>query len=141
MRVFLTLFAQDDGSGRLAIRKVRSFDKALAKHLASHNLAAGAHHVIFTPGCEKLILVTVESCILVIDMLHWETDTFNVTRQFDQHRGIGDDAQELPDSEPATVISIAVSPDGQWLATGDDKNRIHVFSLDGLQVKQLCVCR
>lgn len=38
----------------------------------------------------------------------------------------------------STVITrIAVSPDGQWLATTDDRCRTHVFNLDSIQVRTL----
>ncbi|THH02514.1 hypothetical protein EW026_g402 [Hermanssonia centrifuga] len=33
----------------------------------------------------------------------------------------------------ATVTRTAVSPDGQWLATSDDRCRTHVFNLDSIQ--------
>lgn len=44
------------------------------------------------------------------------------------------EGHELDDPHVATVISIDVSSDGQWLVTGDDLNRIHVFNLDNLKV-------
>lgn len=43
---------------------------------------------------------------------------------------------ENGDDEQVTVIvtRIAVSPDGQWLATADDRSRTHIFNLDSIQV-------
>ncbi|EMD41715.1 hypothetical protein CERSUDRAFT_146940 [Gelatoporia subvermispora B] len=35
--------------------------------------------------------------------------------------------------EPATITRMAVSPDGQWLASTDDRCRTHVFNLDSIQ--------
>ncbi|KAH9049447.1 WD40 repeat-like protein [Lactarius hengduanensis] len=36
-------------------------------------------------------------------------------------------------SLPATITRMAVSPDGQWLATADDHMRTHIFNLDSVQ--------
>ncbi|KAH9075802.1 WD40 repeat-like protein [Lactarius deliciosus] len=36
-------------------------------------------------------------------------------------------------SLPATITRMAVSPDGQWLATTDDHMRTHIFNLDSVQ--------
>lgn len=36
---------------------------------------------------------------------------------------------------PTTVTRMSVSPDGQWLATSDDRCRTHVFNLDSIQVR------
>lgn len=38
---------------------------------------------------------------------------------------------------PTTVTRMSVSPDGQWLATSDDRCRTHVFNLDSIQVRLL----
>jgi WD40 repeat protein len=36
---------------------------------------------------------------------------------------------------PAPICSLAVSADGQWLASGDLNNQIHIFNLDTMQVR------
>ncbi|KAG0165311.1 U3 small nucleolar RNA-associated protein [Apophysomyces sp. BC1034] len=120
-------------SGHFNVKKVRDFESALNKYLAMHNAAAGAHHVSFTPGSEKLIIVTSESRILVVDILGSETEKFKVLREFGHHRGLDSKGNAVKGSKVATVITLAVSSDGQWLATGDDDNQIHVFNLDSLQ--------
>jgi WD40 repeat protein len=33
------------------------------------------------------------------------------------------------------IETLAVSPDGQWLASADLENRIHIFNLDTLTVR------
>ena len=114
---------------------MRTFDQALARYLATNDVAAGAHHVLFTPGSNRLVIVTVESRILVVDMLHWKEDSFDVVREFGHHRGLDSEGLQTKNSQIATVISITASSDGQWLATGDDANRIHVFNLDSLKVR------
>ena len=46
-----------------------------------------------------------------------------------------DDPQPTHGAErsPATITRMAISPDGQWLATTDDHRRTHVFNLDAVQ--------
>lgn len=43
-----------------------------------------------------------------------------------------DDEVDLPAPVHATVTRMAVSADGQWLATADDRRRTHVFNLDAV---------
>jgi U3 small nucleolar RNA-associated protein 4 len=35
----------------------------------------------------------------------------------------------------ASVLRLAISTDGQWLASSDDHGRTHVFNLDSVQVR------
>lgn len=120
--------------GHLKAKKARNFDAALSQYLAENNIASGAHHVLFTPGSDKIIIVTVESRILVIDLRHSEQGTFEVLEEFGHHRGLNSEGNSIEGQEAASVITVAVSADGQWLATGDDMNRIHIFNLDNLKV-------
>lgn len=56
----------------------------------------------------------------------------------------GDAANDSEDSElsdedesdvsNANILRIAISIDGQWLATSDDQSRTHIFNLDSIQV-------
>jgi U3 small nucleolar RNA-associated protein 4 len=79
--------------------------------------------------------VTAESRILIVDLTHWEEGIFEVSREFRHHCGLDSEGHELDNSHVASVVSIDISSDGQWLVTGDDLNRIHVFNLDNLKVK------
>lgn len=46
-----------------------------------------------------------------------------------------DDDQHIPSApEVVSILRISISPDGQWLATSDDRARTHVFNLDSIQV-------
>jgi U3 small nucleolar RNA-associated protein 4 len=51
-----------------------------------------------------------------------------------------DDDDEDDDSDEATSVGIisrmAISADGQWLASTDDLCRTHVFNLDSMQVRR-----
>ena len=51
---------------------------------------------------------------------------------------IEDDSQPAANTEststlPVTITRMAISPDGQWLATTDDHVRTHIFNLDSVQ--------
>ncbi|KAI8047916.1 WD40-repeat-containing domain protein [Thamnidium elegans] len=129
------LFKVSQGSepGQLEVKKQRSFERELNHYLGQHHAAPGAHHVKFTPGSDKLIIVTPESRILIVDLSSWEEGNFEVLREFGHHRGLDSEGNTSDDQAIATVISIDVSSDGQWLVTGDDENRIHVFNLDNLK--------
>ncbi|KAI8059947.1 WD40-repeat-containing domain protein [Gilbertella persicaria] len=129
------LFRIHKGSepGQLEVKKQRAFEKELFGYLGQHHAAPGAHHVVFTPGSDKLIIVTPESRILVVDLTHWEEGAFEVLREFGHHRGLDSEGNSSDDAAVSTVVSIDVSSDGQWLVTGDDENRIHVFNLDNLK--------
>ena len=93
------------------------------------------------------------STVLIIDV---STEEPTVLRQFDQHgklvpvsggrlvRGSSrsqvqdadDDEGELPQANgPPSVVRMAVSPDGQWLATSDELRRTFVFNLDSIQAR------
>lgn len=46
-----------------------------------------------------------------------------------------DDEEKSRDEKvvSTTITRMAVSPDGQWLATSDDRHRTHIFNLDSIQ--------
>lgn len=45
-----------------------------------------------------------------------------------------DDKNPIADIIPC-VLRIAISPDGQWLATSDDQRHTHIFNLDSISVR------
>ena len=53
----------------------------------------------------------------------------------DAEEGMNIDAQPPRPAAPtpATITRMAISPDGQWLATTDDHRRTHIFNLDAVQ--------
>jgi U3 small nucleolar RNA-associated protein 4 len=50
-----------------------------------------------------------------------------------ESRGIPDPQPTNAEPMPATITRMAISPDGQWLATTDDHLRTHIFNLDSVQ--------
>jgi U3 small nucleolar RNA-associated protein 4 len=48
-----------------------------------------------------------------------------------KNRGMANPTDAKP--MPATITRMAISPDGQWLATTDDLLRTHIFNLDSVQ--------
>ena len=92
------------------------------------------------------MVASTDSQVVIVDISQWEAGKFDVLAKFSQHRGTGgkgagsmdvDGEVETAggDGQVETIISMAVSADGQWLSTGDAKNRIFVFNLDTLQVR------
>lgn len=98
----------------------------------------------FTPDGARLIVASTDSRVIVMDLSKWETGKFDILRQFGQHRGSRkvskdnemdiDDEDDIAGGHAETIVSMTVSADGLWLATGDLKNGIFVFNLDTLQV-------
>ncbi|KIY51389.1 WD40 repeat-like protein [Fistulina hepatica ATCC 64428] len=139
-------------------RRVRDFTSILAPHLASPTAgglssSTGALAFAFTPDGSKLVMATaITAQILVIDL-----QQRRVLRRFDHHRAShvarkpirvldenDDDDGSVSNvssadidftgvSQPPCILRLAVSPDGQWLASSDDRSRTHIFSLDSLQ--------
>lgn len=75
------------------------------------------------------MIVYIDSTVAVVDLKNWRRNEITVLKTFDQH------AKPTDDNPIATVISIAVSGDGKWLATGDLCNRINIYDLENLEVK------
>ncbi|TFK57442.1 WD40 repeat-like protein [Heliocybe sulcata] len=123
--------------------------------------STGASAFAFTPDSSKLVMATAMSGhILVIDL---SSGSPRVLRRFDHHRmrralvverrapsptsdvegedvkmnGSQEEEEERPvaDESPviATVTRMAVSVDGQWVASTDDRCRTHIFNLDSVQ--------
>ncbi|KAF9931218.1 U3 small nucleolar RNA-associated protein [Mortierella antarctica] len=133
------LFRVDESKshpGQLTVKKQKSFPGVRG---------TGAHYLTFSPDSARLVVASTDSHVVVVDIAQWETGTFDILRKFGQHRGAGGKQAESMDvdgeeedivggeSQIETIIAMAVSADGQWLATGDLKNRIFVFNLDTLQ--------
>jgi U3 small nucleolar RNA-associated protein 4 len=112
------------------VKKQARLQNVLAEYLNSDEVI-GAHHVIFTPGSDRLIIATTDSRILVCSLLKWESGEFEVLCEFQDHR----DSKSLnAKRQVGTIASMTISADGQWLATADHLNRINVFNLDSLKV-------
>ncbi|KAF8977024.1 U3 small nucleolar RNA-associated protein [Entomortierella lignicola] len=120
--------------GQLVVKKQKSFPGVRG---------TGAHYLTFTPDSTRLVVASTDSHVVIVDIAQWESGKFDILRKFGQHRGTGAkdnesmdvDEEELigGEGQVETIVFMAVSADGQWLATGDLKNRIFVFNLDTLQ--------
>ncbi|KAK7058269.1 U3 small nucleolar RNA-associated protein [Paramarasmius palmivorus] len=156
------LFALNhDDNGTMKPRRTRDFSSIIEPHLPPKPASRGGLAFSFTPDSTKLVMTTaMSSYVLIIELQNG--DKPSVLRKFDHHRqsprgtrvvkdirpAINDVEMGEPDEEPqseeeeqdafakpehANILRIAVSADGQWLATSDDKCRTHVFNLDALQ--------
>ncbi|KAL1740555.1 WD40-repeat-containing domain protein [Schizophyllum fasciatum] len=149
---------QPGEKGALAPRRVRDFAGTLAGHLPPAHGSTGALALAFTPDSSKLVLsAALGSYVLVVD-LGGEDGAPRVLRRFDHHvsrtyalrdavkrqgaegdvemaDGDEDSGIELPAASSSAVPAVqrlAVSPDGQWLATSDDHAQTHIFNLDAI---------
>ncbi|KAJ1974523.1 U3 small nucleolar RNA-associated protein, partial [Dimargaris xerosporica] len=150
------LFRVTAQGNRFQPKKVRQFPPSDA--FGSTTPAQGATQLRFTPDGAKLVMATTDGCVVVIDLSQWKHNRFDVLRRFTHHqRPLGQ--EEYVDSSPDTAMMdidndsdsnagdhasgyakapggcirlLTVSDDGQWLASGDDLNRIHVYNLDSL---------
>ncbi|TPX65865.1 hypothetical protein SpCBS45565_g04902 [Spizellomyces sp. 'palustris'] len=116
----------------------------------------GAHALCFTPDSMRLIIGGSDSVVYVVDLSQSRDDIFGIVKTFEVHRGDEAGEVEVPadgdamdvdgvgiptnsagklvtGGEREMVATLAVSGDGQWLASGDLLNRIHVFNLDSLK--------
>ncbi|KAF9427540.1 U3 small nucleolar RNA-associated protein [Podila epigama] len=124
---------EENPSGQLIVKKQKSFPGVRG---------TGAHCLTFTPDSARLIVASTNSQVVVMDISKWESGQFEILRRFSQHRGSIKDAEAMDvdgdrntsgTEQVETIIAMAVSADGLWLATGDLLNRIFVFNLDTLQ--------
>ncbi|KAL6065936.1 U3 small nucleolar RNA-associated protein [Balamuthia mandrillaris] len=119
---------------------------SIRKHPLPYDVLPG-HRLLFTPDSSKLIIATNESSIQIVDLV--APDEPRIIKTFTQHQAqsfdtvpIGTEGEQ-PEAktEPnqsgvfktAPICTLAVSLDGQWLASGDLNNHIYVYNLDTLQ--------
>ncbi|KAJ7275263.1 WD40-repeat-containing domain protein [Mycena haematopus] len=146
--------------GVIKPKRIRDFSAILRAHLPPKSTSTGGLAFHFTPDSSKLVISTaVDSYLLVVD-LGADDEKPRVLRRFDHHRhgsSISSDrvvkgrpvdaettdapANEDEDSEsgmpsvPITtsILRLATSFDGQWLASSDTHARTHVYNLDSIQ--------
>ncbi|KAG1810129.1 WD40 repeat-like protein [Suillus plorans] len=139
-------------AGVLKSSRVRTFASILENRITAQSsqnpVSTGGSSFTFTPDSSKLIMASaITSLILVIDL---SSEAPTILRTFNQHcnagsitsgrvvRGINrgtsdEDEQSVGGIDSVAIMKIAVSPDGQWLATSDDLCRIFIFNLDSIQ--------
>jgi len=139
-------------AGLLKSSRVRTFASILENRITAQSsqnpVSTGGSSFTFTPDSSKLIMASaITSLILVIDL---SSEAPTVLRTFNQHCNAGsitsgrvvrrinkgtpdEDEQSVGRMDSVTIMKMAVSPDGQWLATSDDLCRIFIFNLDSIQ--------
>jgi U3 small nucleolar RNA-associated protein 4 len=96
--------------GRLVARKVKAFSMGENYALL----------LMFTPDASKLVAVTPNGVVCVVDLTTWQEQTFPIS--------------ELQLKMQATVRSLDISADGQWIAVGDHANTIYLVQMDPFKV-------
>ncbi|KAJ3115246.1 U3 small nucleolar RNA-associated protein [Phlyctochytrium bullatum] len=128
------------------------------KEFPSPSVLPGSVSMTFTPDSRRLVLGGADSVVRVVDITPALADAsslggsdnasigsgsrgFEVVATFRQHLGVTEAEEEEAAVSGVSsggvhgrelVASVSVSGDGQWLATGDLANRIHIFNLDSL---------
>ncbi|KAJ6509309.1 WD40-repeat-containing domain protein [Mycena vitilis] len=154
------LFSLSSSSdGAIKPKRIKEFAIILRAHLPAKSTSTGGLAFHFTPDSSKLVISTaVGSYILIVD-LSTEDEKPRVLRRFDHHRhgstilndrvvkgrpleaeseSAMNDAEESEGEMPAapittSVLRLATSFDGQWLASSDSHARTHVYNLDSIQ--------
>ncbi|KAJ7630718.1 WD40-repeat-containing domain protein [Roridomyces roridus] len=150
-----------DSTGSIKPKRIRDFPVLLRAHLPPKSTSTGGLAFQFTPDSSKLVISTaIGSHLLIVD-LRTEDGQPKVLRRFDHHRQSnsivghrvvkgrsGDEEEEEasqndpeePETESSpgqpfstSILRLATSFDGQWLASSDSHGRTHVFNLDSLQ--------
>ncbi|KAJ7932627.1 WD40-repeat-containing domain protein [Mycena leptocephala] len=149
------LFALSSGAdGALKPKRIREFSAILQAHLPPKSTSTGGLAFHFSPDSSKLVISTaIGSYILIVDLGAGDEKP-RVLRRFDHHRhggsvpsyravkGLPVDAEhedaeaetEVPSVPISTsILRLATSSDGQWLASSDTHARTHVYNLDSIQ--------
>nr|GAT47880.1 predicted protein [Mycena chlorophos] len=139
-----------DSDGSIKPKRIRGFPAILRAQLPPKSTSSGGLAFQFTPDSSKLVISTAAgSFILVVDLGSTQ-DQPRVLRRFDHHRNLnstkhravaGRSGDEEPQSEEeasavpisTSILRLATSFDGQWLASSDVHGRTHIFNLDSVQ--------
>ncbi|EGZ10257.1 hypothetical protein PHYSODRAFT_247101 [Phytophthora sojae] len=81
------------------------------------SVAGPARVLAFSPDSTRLVIASASHQIRVLDLTKME-----VLKTF-----------EVEASEPSPLVSLTISSDGQWLATGDASNNLAIYNLDSMQ--------
>ncbi|KAI9206674.1 quinon protein alcohol dehydrogenase-like superfamily [Polychytrium aggregatum] len=130
----------------IKVRKIKLFP--------SPSSIPAAHQLIFTPDARRLIVAGTDSVVYVVNIASLvddgQTGDCYIEARFRVHTGEESDTDMDVDEDSSVttriaksktlskkemIASLAVSPEGKWLASGDLLNRIHVFDLESLSLR------
>ncbi|KAJ8550558.1 hypothetical protein ON010_g10512 [Phytophthora cinnamomi] len=90
------------------------------------SVAGPARVLAFSPDSTRLVIASASHQIRVLDLTKMEViKTFEVATP-------ARDGEEAA-SVPSPLVSLTISSDGQWLATGDASNNLAIYNLDSMQ--------
>ncbi|KAJ7102153.1 WD40-repeat-containing domain protein [Mycena belliarum] len=151
------LFSLTDSAGAIKPRRIREFPSILQASLPAKSVSTGGLAFRFTPDSSKLVIATTVGSYLLIVDLGVDDEKPRVLRRFDHHRhghlsnrvikgrpidehqetaeAAVEESESEVSSTPVTtsILRLATSFDGQWLATSDSHARTHVYNLDSVQ--------
>ncbi|KAJ1547778.1 U3 small nucleolar RNA-associated protein 4 [Nowakowskiella sp. JEL0078] len=116
-----------------SIKKMKSFPLP--------NIVPPAHCLQFSPDSKRLIVAGTDLSITIIDIIDepiislkdFNEPSFQVVKKLWEHAG--GDPESKNTGVGDLILTMTLSADGQWLATGDIKNKIYIFNMDTLKVK------
>lgn len=143
--------------GDIIPKRIRDFTSIIQTQLPGSPATTGASAFSFTPDSSKLVMTTaMTSYVLIIELPTSLAEKPRILRLFDHHRirnadrvvrgrpnrsNNGDASMDEADDDDedaapiaVSISRIAISSDGQWLATSDDRVRTHIFNLDSVKV-------
>uniref|UniRef100_A0AAV1UZD9 U3 small nucleolar RNA-associated protein 4 n=1 Tax=Peronospora matthiolae TaxID=2874970 RepID=A0AAV1UZD9_9STRA len=86
-----------------------------------------ARVLAFSPDSTRLVIASSSHQIRVLDLTKMQIlKTFQATTSINS---AGDESSDVS----SALVSLTISSDGQWLATGDASNNISVYNLDSMQ--------
>ncbi|KAJ2824688.1 U3 small nucleolar RNA-associated protein [Coemansia furcata] len=139
----------DDSRGTVRVRRISEFPPPGFVPDSSEN--QGAVQMQFTADETRLVIATVEGFVSVVDITGWEAKQFATIRRHCGHRTTESEVETdagssdvpthpgLTRHQPAvavetrTITSMAVSKDGEYVATSDSMGAIIVSQISGEQ--------
>ncbi|OSX67759.1 hypothetical protein POSPLADRAFT_1176689 [Postia placenta MAD-698-R-SB12] len=131
-------------------RRIRDFAAILLAQLPPRTESTGASSLLFSPDSSRLFVASAMSSFILVVDLDSDPRHPRILRRFGHHQAeaaadadadarasaSSDDDTAPPPTHRlalATITRMAVSPDGRWLASSDERGRTHVANLAALQ--------
>ncbi|KZS96154.1 WD40 repeat-like protein [Sistotremastrum niveocremeum HHB9708] len=142
------LFKLEVHDDQYKLKRVKVLTSKLRTYMEGQDPSLGAAGLVFSPDSTRLIISSwKDSLIYVVELLDHENDV-RVLRAFDHHvreeaviRSTVDDesdddmgVQQISRKrQHLAILRLAISQDGQWLASTDTLRRTHIFNLDAVK--------
>ncbi len=107
-----------------------------------HNVAG--HRIVFSPDEKRMIIAGLSDfAIYVLDISNPTEVSIEKVFYYHKNQNYGkaeeegeEDEEEEESKGRSPVASLVISSDGKWLARGDLHNRIDIYNMNTLQVRE-----